>query len=181
MQAFLYAKRLAHIINLRPVPLSFNIITSRKSIQEISMPISIYPYEGTWAVDHSIRYARRIRSRNDYKIESHFRAKKNSFFSFFFLSTEIPTFGGVMASLKRDRGWFQRTYFSRGVVLNWSTAPPSETMDWPCRHQLSLGRLERGAPRPFIRNGRCRRWEKKGERKKTPCEMGNKNENKNKR
>ena len=25
MQAFLYAKRLAHIINLRPVPLSFNI------------------------------------------------------------------------------------------------------------------------------------------------------------
>ena len=71
-----------------------------------------------------------------------------------------------MASLKRDRGWFQRTYFSRGVVLNWSTAPPSETMDWPCRHQLSLGRLERGAPRPFIRNGRCRRWEKKGERKK---------------
>ena len=91
---------------------------SCKSIQEISMPISIYPYEGTWAVDHSIRYARRIRSRNDYKIESHFRAKKNSFFSFFFLSTEIPTFGGVMASLKRDRGWFQRTYFSRGVVLN---------------------------------------------------------------
>ena len=86
---------------------------SCKSIQEISMPISIYPYEGTWAVDHSIRYARRIRSRNDYKIESHFRAKKNSFF-FFFRDSNIWWRNGIVKT--RSGLVSTHIFFSRGCV-----------------------------------------------------------------
>ena len=41
MQAFLYAKRLAHIINLRPVPLSFNILQKYTGDIDAHIDISV--------------------------------------------------------------------------------------------------------------------------------------------